>query len=183
MITQKKEIHRFAIIDALRGIAVLMVVWVHTGETFSRSLYRIGADSLFFQLADQIHIGRIGVVLFFCISGFVIPGSLRGSVIAGLKKFLIHRFFRLYPAYWLSMVIFIYLIWNSPVKEYTWKLVAANATMVPQWLGYEMIVGSYWTLHIEVLFYIICSLLFIFKLLDTEKTIITSSVILFLIFL
>jgi peptidoglycan/LPS O-acetylase OafA/YrhL len=182
MITQPKEHHRFGIIDALRGIAVLMVVWVHTGYAFSDSFYKIGADSFFFKLADQIHIGRIGVVLFFCISGFVIPGSLRGSLGSGLKRFMIHRILRLYPAYWLSIVIFIYLIWDAPVRKWTWGLVAANSTMVPQWLGYEMIIGSYWTLHIEVLFYIICSLLFVLKILNKEKTIVVCSAASFLLF-
>jgi len=47
--------------------------------------------------------GGLGVLLFFAISGYVIPNSLRGTRVRGLKRFVIHRFFRLWPTFWLCL--------------------------------------------------------------------------------
>jgi len=95
---------RLAYIDGLRGVAALMVVVQHGMETaFSHA----PADSALRQVVklvflDDFNIGRVGVVAFFCISGFVVPFSFAGP--APLRAFVVSRFFRLYPAYWLSIL-------------------------------------------------------------------------------
>ena len=52
---------------------------------------------------DYFEFGITGVVLFFAISGFVIYGTLRGPRGNAGRRFIISRFFRLFPAYWVSM--------------------------------------------------------------------------------
>ena len=52
---------------------------------------------------DLFNAGRFGVALFFLISGFVIPFSFKEP--RPLLRFALSRFFRLYPAYWLSLML------------------------------------------------------------------------------
>jgi peptidoglycan/LPS O-acetylase OafA/YrhL len=60
---------------------------------------------------DYFDWGRFGVVLFFLISGFVIPYSFSGQ--APLRKFVVSRLFRLYPAFWLSVLGTVAVIYFS----------------------------------------------------------------------
>ncbi len=92
---------RYAHIDALRAVHVLLVIWMHTSEVF----VPVALPSLQGRLHDVAYsfdFGRIGVVVFFIISGFVIPASLRGPRGEDCRQFLIRRLFRLYPLCWLS---------------------------------------------------------------------------------
>ena len=75
-------------LDALRGIAVLAVVYEHFGS------YLI--PDLKFATSQYAHAGTFGVMLFFLVSGYIVPASIerRGSV----RNFWIGRVFRLYPA-------------------------------------------------------------------------------------
>ena len=92
---------RYDHIDALRAIAALLVVWRH-----AEGILLVDRTTEFAKLVFSfIDPGRAGVVLFFAISGFVIPSSLRGKLTDGTRNFVIRRFFRLYPAYWLSIPI------------------------------------------------------------------------------
>ena len=98
---------RLAYIDTQRGIAALLVIWLHASEVFVQ-LPKAPSGGWLFDLAWAVDTGRIGVVLFFAISGFVIPSSLAAkdgeTTTHALKVFLIRRFFRLYPAYWVSVL-------------------------------------------------------------------------------
>lgn len=154
---------RLAYIDALRGIAAMMVVLQHGVETaFSHA----PADSMlryWVKLAflDDFNIGRVGVVAFFCISGFVVPFSFAGQ--APLRGFVVSRVFRLYPAYWLSIpcALAIYGGGYSPFA------VAADATMVQKLLHQPDIIGVYWTLFIEIIFYAMCFAAFACRVLSS----------------
>src|SRR5438045_9287952 len=55
--------------------------------------------------------GITGVVLFFAISGFVIYGTLRGPRAGTGRRFVISRFFRLFPAYWVSVLAGLVFFW------------------------------------------------------------------------
>jgi peptidoglycan/LPS O-acetylase OafA/YrhL len=95
MINMDKKSARMDFLDSLRGLAILSVILQHVFE----SLY-----SEFRYLSYQyFNIGRFGVTLFFLISGFIIPYSLeRGG---SIRNFWIGRFFRLYPVYWISLLL------------------------------------------------------------------------------
>jgi len=108
--------------------------------------------------------GKIGVVVFFLISGYVIPYSLYK---ASNKKFLISRFFRLYPAYWISILCFCLVSGIPAIKS-----LLINATMFQKFVGIEDLVGVYWTLQIELIFYISCLILHRFNLLNNDKFIV-----------
>lgn len=148
--------NRFKELDALRGIAALLVVFFHF--TWGRP------DSQF-----NFNIGNMGVELFFIISGFVIFMSL--SKIKQGSEFIISRFCRLYPTYWASLsltfllitIYYHYTIIDYPKLLFTDYLI--NLSMFQFFFSVPNVDESYWTLTIELLFYLLMFILFKFKLL------------------
>jgi peptidoglycan/LPS O-acetylase OafA/YrhL len=123
------------------------------------------AESIF----NITNVGRVGVILFFITSGFVIPWSINSSFKNPIKVFIIGRFFRLYPAYWLSMLAAITIGALGSQIEST-PQVAANILMFHKYLGIENLLKLYWTLQLELIFYLICSILCLLKVLNNKYT-------------
>lgn len=137
--------HRLTWLDTTRGIAVLMVLCAHTLDLFSREYSRF------------MQIGNAGVMLFFICSGYVIPMSLEKS---SLGDFWIRRFFRLYPAYWLAIVLMIPLGMSQVT---TWQEVLINFTMVHAFLGVNDVNPIFWSLTVEMMFYMAMTLLVLLR--------------------
>lgn len=152
--------HRFANIDALRGVAAAVVVWLHGSEIFVRLPELAGRGAWLHDVAESLNLGRVGVVAFFLISGYVIPHSLRGNVGQALRQFAIRRFFRLFPAFWLSIPLAYLAVWLLWQRPFDVGDVLANITMVPAVFGREAALGLYWTLETELVFYGLVTLLF-----------------------
>src|SRR5881397_2950111 len=78
---------RLAWLDALRGIAALVVVYEHAQDPIFPELRT--------TVAPWFDTGKFGVMVFFLVSGYIIPASLerRGSI----RDFWVSRLFRLYP--------------------------------------------------------------------------------------
>lgn len=145
--------HRLELLDILRFAAALMVVsfhWLfngmHNGKVTSVEQSPV--------LADIAVYGYFGVHLFFLISGFVISQSALGKP-AGV--FARTRAVRLYPAYWVAVTIttLIGLVIGGTVMSPTIKQYLANLTMAPDLFGQEPIDGVYWTLTVELSFYVL----------------------------
>jgi peptidoglycan/LPS O-acetylase OafA/YrhL len=153
--------HRFANIDALRGVAAAVVVWLHGSEIFVRLPELAGRGTWLHDVAESLNLGRVGVVAFFLISGYVIPHSLRGDVGHALRQFAIRRFFRLFPAFWLSIPLAYLAVWLLWQRPFDVGDVLANITMVPAVFGREAALGLYWTLETELVFYGLVTLLFV----------------------
>lgn len=143
-------------IDGLRGWAALCVCVQHALHPIvvhpatppdARAL--LSAATL-----DRFDLGRYGVVLFFLISGYVIPFSLRGA--DALPRFAVTRALRLYPAFWLSLAAM--LLITAPLPDVA--RVAANLTMAPTLFGHAPLSGVYWTLFVELAFYALSAALF-----------------------
>ncbi|MEJ2769440.1 acyltransferase family protein [Mycetohabitans sp. B46] len=163
---------RFDYIDAMRSIAVLLVIWTHYAELLAPLA---GSQNWLDTLQRCVNFGRVGVVIFFGISGMLIPNSLRGPVADGTRKFLIRRFVRLYPAFWLSIPIGYLVYWTLFQQKMSIIGIAANLTMIPSALGFDAIMGHYWTLETELYFYVLCLLLFWGGLLHQMRSLITVS--------
>lgn len=151
---------RFAHIDSLRAIAAILVIWMHTAENF----VLFAAPSIQDRLNDISHFadfGRLGVVIFFAISGFVIPSSLKPGQPGACREFLIKRLFRLYPIYWISIPFGLVTFWYLWGKEISPATVFWNLTMVQEALGFTSVQGQYWTLQTELVFYGLCVMLFL----------------------
>lgn len=152
---------RLYYLDSLRGLAALLVAYAHLGaelrEQIPGTFSKFGSVALHLLL-DVVDVGKIGVVLFFAISGFIVPISLlgprRGPPLP--VRFVVGRFFRLFPLYWLSIPLALWLPWPALDQEYNALTVAANVTMIQGFLGFDDIIGAYWTLQIELVFYVCC---------------------------
>ncbi|HKE48988.1 MAG TPA: acyltransferase family protein, partial [Rhodanobacteraceae bacterium] len=87
---------RLRYIDALRGIAALLVLWLHVANYYRTLSPETAAHVRWLNdFVSTIDIGRIGVVVFFLISGFVVPFSIRADSAAPVQGFAIRRFFRI----------------------------------------------------------------------------------------
>lgn len=143
--------------DSLRGIAALAVVFYHIAMYFK-------LDVKGYSVFDEIFLhGNLGVQLFFIISGFVIYMSMQKH--PDPKAFLISRFSRLYPTYWTCVILTFVVIsitpyWTVPV---TFSDMLINLTMFQHWFKVRDVDGVYWTLAIELCFYMMVLLILIFK--------------------
>lgn len=151
--------NRYPHIDAMRAIAALAVATVHISESLAPLS---GSGSWLHQMAAEMRFGAAGVTLFFLVSGFVIPASLghHPSRAEGLRIFAIRRFFRLYPAYWLSIPLALWSTWWLHDRPIDVATVLANVTMFQRMFGLQDIEGLYWTLAYELVFYFACAALY-----------------------
>lgn len=151
--------NRFLELDSLRGIAALLVLFFH---------YTMGREEsdLGFKL------GTTGVDLFFIISGFVISFSLN-KVNSGLE-FVINRVSRLYPTYWF-VVVFTFVIMTAygltKGANPHWLAFFGNLTMFQFYLNIPDLDGPYWTMIIEMIFYIFMLILFLTHILKYVREI------------
>lgn len=143
-------------LDVLRGLAALGVVLFH----YTRELNN--DNPYWFKFLS----GYYGVELFFMISGFVIFMTLE-KVNNGLD-FIISRFSRLYPSYWMSIFIIAILtfIFSSLNQHYTLAEIFVNLTMLQAFLKVQHLNDSYWTLTHELIFYVIMFSFYKLKILD-----------------
>ncbi|MGA2417291.1 MAG: acyltransferase [Candidatus Sulfotelmatobacter sp.] len=152
---------RLTFLDCVRGIAALSVLLEHGGYRLSPG-FRGFTHGLF-------SFGKFGVAAFFLTSGFVIPLSLeRGG---SLKRFWLSRAFRLYPIYWLSIAVVLCLhrlnIPYAVSPEFALHLsrnALVNLTMLQGFVGFPNAEGLYYTLAMEMGFYIFFSVLYRLKL-------------------
>jgi peptidoglycan/LPS O-acetylase OafA/YrhL len=159
MNSDKNLTQRFDFIDSLRGIAALLVVVQHYFVPM------LGGARGNFWLHYIFEPGKAGVIWFFMISGFLIPVSLKNEA-GGLNRFVISRFFRLYPVYWLSIFGLLAAMNFAGAALPPIKQTLFNFTMFQAAFGIQDIGVVYWTLFIELVFYLICALAHTAKLLD-----------------
>lgn len=158
-------------LDCLRGIAALMVVCFHF------NMYAPPAER-----SGILRLGCTGVDLFFIISGFVIFLTLNKTT--KYTRFLVSRFARLYPAYWACVSItFLLIVYHHFVASGTSSpphisQYLANMTMLQYYFQIDNLDGPYWTLIIELLFYVLMLAIFLLKKLDRMEDIGMAAVLL-----
>lgn len=152
-----KAAGRIKELDALRGIAVLGVVLYHYTTRFGELFGRHPGFSLDFPY------GTFGVQLFFIISGFVILMTIEKTQSAG--QFLLHRFARLYPSYWVAVVVTFTLVklFALPGLEVGRLSALVNLTMLQSFFNFPHVDGVYWSLTVELIFYAVMAILIIFN--------------------
>ncbi|MFF3566113.1 acyltransferase family protein [Streptomyces sp. NPDC002574] len=101
--------------------------------------------------------GWLGVEFFFLISGFVICMSAWGR---GLGQFLRSRITRLYPAYWAAIVLISVAVTAFPVLTARPGIheILLNLTMLHEPLGTPHVSGVFWSLWVELRFYLLFAL-------------------------
>jgi peptidoglycan/LPS O-acetylase OafA/YrhL len=147
----RKVVDRVPELDLLRFIAATSVVIYHlmTGPIIGgRPDYDyLGIGQAFFQF------GFLGVHLFFMLSGFVILWSSESRT-AG--QFVLSRIARLYPSFWVCMLLTATVLVALGSKSApSARTVLVNLTMIPTQLGATAVDGVYWTLWVELRFYLL----------------------------
>src|ERR1035437_1461429 len=136
-------------IDAMRGVAALCVVLFH----FTTSGFDAGFYFIF---------GLTGVELFFIISGFVIFLTLEKT--KSWNGFVINRLSRLYPTYWFC-VFFTFTLFFCTGEQHSIARLIANLTMFQSYFNYKDLDGPYWTMIVEMNFYILMLVLYLCNIL------------------
>lgn len=147
---------RLAALDGLRFLAALSVVLFHfVGQTpeAMKGIWGRPYQSLFPELHGYLAFGRLGVDLFFLISGFVICMSAWGRT---PRDFFISRVTRLYPMYWIAILVSACVIYfaDTPFGRPHPRVLLANFTMLQTPLGVSNLDPVYWTLWPELCFYL-----------------------------
>jgi peptidoglycan/LPS O-acetylase OafA/YrhL len=151
---------RLAWLDALRGIAVCGVVLQHLSSFLLTALHQV--------VYPWLDFGQYGVMVFFLVSGYIVPASLerRGSV----RTFWVSRCFRLYPMFVLAVAVATVfavirlvppaggLVAGHPLSA---AGVLAHALMLQELLGIASAINVLWTLSYEMVFYLLLTLLFV----------------------
>lgn len=164
---------RFELLDLFRFMAILMVMFFHY---FSR--WSIGPDSVdIYPYSDKYDFffwGRMGVQFFFIISGFVIYMTLERAT--SLMDFAKKRIVRLWPSMLLlsTVTFLIFTLFDTSFLFidshefsnliYSWTFLGKSLNTI----GLTYIDGSYWSLWVEIQFYILSALVY-FLLKNTGK--------------
>lgn len=153
-------------LDGLRGIAVLLVIVAHLGwmsraadALASRGLGRMG-------WLVEFDAGKLGVSEFFVISGFLITTLLlremdrTGRI--SLRDFYTRRFFRIFPPYYVYLLV-VAVLWAARVVAMPTGAWLSAATYFSNYYPYRLslpaaggwLVGHTWSLSLEEQFYLV----------------------------
>ena len=145
---------RLAIVDLLRIVAALSVMWYHFGFRTRSELVR-----------STTHWGFTGVQVFFVVSGFIIPWALARGGFSWPRdggQFILQRTPRLDPPDFVASAISALLIWLEwrflgslgPAPTFPWTTTLAHVGYLNGVLGLGWYNGNCWTLGIECQFYL-----------------------------
>ncbi|MBK7953000.1 MAG: acyltransferase [Candidatus Accumulibacter sp.] len=141
------------VVDALRGYAILMVIAVHS----------IGHnEDLVWPAMRPLALGFYGVQLFFLASALTLLMSWSRSDDSFARrsgKFLIRRFFRIAPLYYLA-VVFYWFAYSTPPADFSFKILLASLLFYNAWSpyliptvpGWTPVPGG-WSIGVEFFFY------------------------------
>jgi peptidoglycan/LPS O-acetylase OafA/YrhL len=130
--------HRIAAIDELKGLGIILILIYHIGGVLG--------------IPNYIH-GEIGVDIFLILSGFTLAAN---SADIPLRQFMLRRFLRIYPSYWIALGLFAYLdryylggpkswedLWEHVVGIHGFSRVAYFADYADAFWFISMIVAAY----------------------------------------
>ena len=139
-------------LQVLRALAAAAVMCFHGASLFEE---RAGGA----WLGPLFRPGYHGVDVFFVLSGFIIHFAASGA--RGSREFLLKRFIRLYPVYWVVTGLLLVAYAAAPTPEMAHKgdphVVLDSVLLLP---CPRHVVGVAWTLVYEVWFYLLFGLLF-----------------------
>lgn len=157
---------RSAALDGVRGLAALSVLlfhaWLYTRVDVSASARETTLDFV-------VHEGRLGLVLFFVLSGFLLwrpfVAAARGRrPRPGTRDYLVRRGARVLPGYYLALIGSVALLWGAAETP---GVRLPPADMLPLFLVFAQnfdgatvmkLDPPMWTLAVEVSFYLLLPL-------------------------
>jgi peptidoglycan/LPS O-acetylase OafA/YrhL len=152
---------RNGVIDAYRGIAVLGVMAFHFLCRWSPP-FAPSADLYHYDraYAPEFALGQYGVHLFFVISGLVITMTVLRCKTS--LEFLARRFARLFPALFVCSMLTLAIVDSIGPAVFHRTAIdwLTSLTLDPEHLGRQSIDNAYWSLLVEVKFYLWVALFF-----------------------
>ena len=149
------SVKRNPFLDYLRGLSALLVMLFHYTTRYDMLYGHAGNYPL------MISRGSFAVLMFFLLSGYL---TFKGLPKYSPKSFVRNRFFRLYPTYWLCLIITgLVVAAFMPSLAVSGKDFILNFTMLQMYLGAHSVDGAYWTLTCEVMFYVLILAVCLFK--------------------
>jgi peptidoglycan/LPS O-acetylase OafA/YrhL len=155
---------RFDNVQALRGIAALMVCVFHLAGHTDGALRLLPESDPVLRFSSY---GPTGVFVFFVISGFIIPYSMYKSdyQLKGFFIFFKKRLWRLHPPYLLTLLLTIILIsFNNAIgkanEDVSAIRVLSHLFYTTKIMNLEWFNPIFWTLAIEIQYYLLLALLF-----------------------
>ncbi|CAN5332188.1 acyltransferase [soil metagenome] len=163
--------------NTLRGIAALIVVLSHylglfwfarpdiaalTGLPLLADRVPAPAATYIFTLPQPVHLGPLGVSIFFLISGFVIPFSFEHQ---SRLQFAVARILRIWPTYTVGFLASVLVLYFAGRHFGTSPPFDVGTVLSQSVLGLREVFGEsaidpvVWTLEVEIKFYAIAFLI------------------------
>jgi len=159
-------------VDALRCIAVFSVLFSHFINQ---------------KITLHLFLGAAGVDLFFVISGFLITEILFGykakkrSLIANLKIFYIRRTIRIFPIYYLFLIVTFFLFRQQVSEAISWAFCYC-INIYNETHSLPLIFDHLWSLSIEEQFYLCWPLIILLTPWNWELRVISSLILIGIIY-
>lgn len=151
------NLSKFAYIDSLRGIAVILVFLIHI--TFFLPVIKASLPSM---LETALALGQFGgVELFFIVSGFTLFRSfdIRSKIEENAEKnFMIRRFFRIAPAYYFALIVAFIASKFFPIMPIKFSNLICHLLFISTVNNNILFVE--WTIFVEICFYIMLPFIF-----------------------
>jgi peptidoglycan/LPS O-acetylase OafA/YrhL len=148
---------RLEVLDGLRGLAIVLVVLFHLWQkSWWNPLERLGL------LECLPRRGYMGVEIFFFLSGFCLYWPLaQAGKWPGLGHYLKRRMGKILPSYGLCLVAALVLLPEPAVQQNLWLHLFSHLSFLHPLIfeTYYSIHGVFWSLGVEVQFYLIFPLL------------------------
>lgn len=154
--------HRLVLIDALRCFAALWVVLFHLSAGGHLPTLRAEMPGWLHYIVFDA--GHLGVPIFFVLSGIVMAATTRDVPMntADAARFVLRRLVRLVPPYYVAIAVGI--LFNAVLGQRKTEIpsvtdVLGHMVFLQGFLGIDDIIEAFWTLCIEVQFYITFAML------------------------
>lgn len=146
---------RFEYIDALRGYAILLVIFVHASQRIG------GLKTYVYYIGDQ---GARGVQLFFVASAITLCFSWHRRH-DGILAFYTRRVFRIAPMFWLAILYFVFSSGFGPRGLEPDGIGMTHIALTAIFLHglmpstFSSVVPGGWSIAVEMLFYLVFPIL------------------------
>lgn len=149
-------------IQGLRGAAALVVVIYHLHYMSAKAGLTVAYTGAMFA-----NVGPYAVLLFFCISGYLISDTL--SRHGDVRRFAFNRFARIYP---LFLVLHLIMFTFGPLMNYEWMGAlrydvgcyllhfTSNVLLLPGLVDLPLAQKNAWSLSYEAAFYLLAGTIF-----------------------
>lgn len=151
---------RFESLQALRGVACLLVVVYHVAGVEAK----FGTG--FAPFRPALWFGFAGVDLFFVLSGFIIAATCRADLgkPGRVGGFLFRRAWRIFPVYW--VVLALGVAWHvatcpDPLPARQWRAELTDSLFLLPQTSLPRFLSVAWSLSFELMFYLGFALLFL----------------------